>query len=242
MPLLCLHAEYVPRLTSVLLGVKRLHCAPSRPRLPITYPLLQRICKFLQVGFFSPLMDLVIETACTIGFFAFLRCGEFTCRGTFDPSVNLCISDIQIFKDYLTVTLKVSKTDPFRKGITLSLFKTSVKNGVCPHEVIIEYLTVRRRSSTSPSDVLFITDRGVALSRTVFIDALRTVLGKLGLKPELYSGHSLRIGAATSAGSVRMEDHLIKMLGRWSSDCYRRYIQTPPGIIQQAQISLTRLS
>jgi hypothetical protein len=42
----------------------------------------------------------------------------------------------------------------------------------------------------------------------------------------MYSGHSFQIGAATTAGSVHVEDHLIKILGRWSSDAYCKYIRT----------------
>jgi hypothetical protein len=34
--------------------------------------------------------------------------------------------------------------------------------------------------------------------------------------------YTFQIGAATTAGSVHV-DHLIKILGRWSSDAYCRY-------------------
>ncbi|CAC5406398.1 unnamed protein product [Mytilus coruscus] len=45
-------------------------------------------------------------------------------------------------------------------------------------------------------------------------------------------------GTATSAQEVRLEDQLIKTLGRWSSDCYTRYIHTSPRVIKQAQNQL----
>ena len=40
-------------------------------------------------------------------------------------------------------------------------------------------------------------------------------------------GRSFRIGAATSAASCGLPGHLIKTLGRWSSDAYQIYIRTP---------------
>ncbi|VDI02263.1 mediator of RNA polymerase II transcription subunit 24 [Mytilus galloprovincialis] len=45
----------------------------------------------------------------------------------------------------------------------------------------------------------------------------------------------IRIGAATSAGKAKIEDHLIKTLGRWTSDSYIRYIRVTPASIKTAQ-------
>ncbi|CAC5393135.1 unnamed protein product [Mytilus coruscus] len=43
-----------------------------------------------------------------------------------------------------------------------------------------------------------------------------------GFNPDHYNGHSLRIGAATTASKAHIEDHLVKVLGLWSSDSYCR--------------------
>ncbi|CAC5422095.1 unnamed protein product [Mytilus coruscus] len=48
----------------------------------------------------------------------------------------------------------------------------------------------------------------------------------LGLNADKYSGHSFRIGAATTCSSNGIQDHMIQSLGRWKSDCYSRYIRT----------------
>ena len=49
----------------------------------------------------------------------------------------------------------------------------------------------------------------------------------MGLNPQDYAGHSFRIGAATTAAQVGLEDSVIRSLGRWNSDAFYRYIRTP---------------
>ena len=48
-----------------------------------------------------------------------------------------------------------------------------------------------------------------------------------GINPSGYSGHSFRIGAATTAAAKGIDADTIRTLGRWSSDTYRWYIQIP---------------
>ncbi|CAC5381130.1 unnamed protein product [Mytilus coruscus] len=59
---------------------------------------------------------------------------------------------------------------------------------------------------------LFVKENGSALDRDFFIRSLRQVLDICGFNSSLYNGHSFRIGASTSAGSVNIQDHLIKLL------------------------------
>lgn len=97
---------------------------------------------------------------------------------------------------------------------------------------------LRPRISTNLHQSLFITDNYQPLTRKVFIDLFRQTLCCIGFDDNLYNGYSFRIGAATSAASRNVEDHLIKTLGRWSSDAYCRYIRTPNSVLRNAQKSL----
>ena len=67
---------------------------------------------------------------------------------------------------------------------------------------------------------------GRFLTKARFIDHIREVLGKAGLSPRDYAGHSFRIGAATTARACGLNDSTIQMLGRWSSSAYLAYIKT----------------
>ena len=188
-------------------------------------------------------------------FFLSLRCGEFTIENgqEFHPSFNLYVCDMTILADCLHLRLKVSKTDPFRQGVIIKLFPTN--NIICPFKVCTMYMRHRMQSNTGPQDPLYIDVNNVALSRgpkdPLFIDVNNVALSRInclnmlkhaltwvGYDFSLYSGHSFQIGAATTAGSAHVEDYLIKILGRWSSDAYCRYIRTPDLVIKQAQNSL----
>ncbi|XP_021355998.1 uncharacterized protein LOC110452048 [Mizuhopecten yessoensis] len=224
------------RMHAVLGGVKRTRRKVNRPRYPITFNILRDTCKYLRKNMNS-FEDLMLETVCIVAFFAFLRCGEFTVNKQFDHNINLCFNDLIIANEHVLLNLKKSKTDPFREGVTLKLFKNGSE--ICPYVACCKYMAARQCQNPAPDDPLFVIASGQALTRTVFIARFRHVLECLGINSDCYNGHSFRIGAATTSSLVYLPDHLIKVLGRWSSDAYCRYIRTPNSSIREAQIALT---
>ena len=66
------------------------------------------------------------------------------------------------------------------------------------------------------------------------------LLRLVGLDPQHYSGHSFRIGGATSATIAGLNDYEIKLLGRWSSDCYKRYICSPLSLFVNVALQIAR--
>ena len=54
---------------------------------------------------------------------------------------------------------------------------------------------------------------------------VRQVVVAVGLDPELYGAHSLRIGGATALFAGGADPMVIRTMGRWSSDCYRLYVR-----------------
>ncbi|XP_006824681.2 LOW QUALITY PROTEIN: uncharacterized protein LOC102804035 [Saccoglossus kowalevskii] len=226
------------RLQYVLRGIRRLQGSATRPRLPITFDLLKRLCLLLRSGVYGPYFDLLLEAAFLLAFFGFLQCSEFTSLSqSFNPQVGLCVKDIKTLGnsrsvDALVVTIKSSKTDQFRRGFELRLYPTG--SAFCPVSSLHRFLLVRHKMGAAPHKPLFMLPERVPLDRAHFTNSLRFLLTRLGFKAHLFAGHSFRIGAATTAASVHLPDHLIQTMGRWSSNCYRTYIRTPEQLLQSA--------
>jgi len=73
----------------------------------------------------------------------------------------------------------------------------------------------------------FQLSNGEPLTRELLAKHLRGVLQKVGVDASKFAGHSFRIGAATTASAMGVEDSLIKTLGLWKSSAYLLYVHIP---------------
>ena len=218
------------RLEYVLKGIKRSQaiCTPAsqRERLPITPSILRRIRDHWNSQAISPDIQM-LWAAFLLGFFGFLHAGEFTIPGdsAFDPQCHLMPQDVTVdcreHPTMMRVVLKQSKTDPFRLGVPIFLGRS--QGGICPVAAMLTYLAVRGMDEGP----LFRFADGRPLTRRRLVCHLRDSLRDVGVSCDKFSGHSFRIGAATTAAACGVEDSLIKTLGRWESAAYQRYIRLP---------------
>ena len=175
----------------------------------------------------------MLWAASCMGFFGFMRAGEFTCPSlqAYTPAM-LCPADVSVDSHHapsvVHVHLRLSKNDPFGVGVTVHLGRTG--RLICPVAAILDYL-VRRGMSPGP---LFLFRDGSPLSRERLVQHVRQALAPHGLDSPQLTGHSFRIGAATTAAQVGLEDSMIQTLGRWHSSAYLRYIRTPPHVLAAA--------
>ena len=169
----------------------------------------------------------------TLAFFGFLRIGELTCNSVFSEKHNLMAKDIRFLPksdpQYMLIRIKVSKTDPFRQGHTILVGKSHSK--ICPVSAMLAYLATKDLN-LEPGPI-FTYQSGSYLTREKLTSETRLLLSKGGLNSSEYAGHSFRIGAATTAAAANIPPWLIKVLGRWSSDCFERYIKTPTSLLAQ---------
>ena len=203
----------MPKLHYVVGGVKRAQAEEGRSgrtRLPITPEILRKVKRVWADATEGRICrdTRMVWAACCLCFFAFLRIGEMTAPSdaAFNPRDHLCVSDVA-FDDkkkpsLLRVRIKQSKTDPFRKGVALFLGRT--ESDLCPVAAMVSYLR-RRGTAAGP---LFQFEDGRLLTRVRLVEWLRSGLKKAGIDDSKYCSHSFRIGAATTAAKVGIEDSI----------------------------------
>lgn len=97
---------------------------------------------------------------------------------------------------------------------------------------------LKTRPCTSNHAPLFILPNGAPLSKNWFKTHLASTLKSCGLSPSFYTGHSFRIGAATTAAERGVSSSAIKIMGRWSSSAFESYIRADLTIVLEAQQAL----
>ena len=163
----------------------------------------------------------LLWVSCCLGYFAFLRSGEFTCplSAAYDSSM-LSWGDIHVdSRNHSSIVLRHSKTDLFGAGV--SLFVGATGDTLCPVAAVLFYLSVW----PSGQGPLFMYQDGRPLPR---IDFVAAALATDGLDVSRFNGHSLQIGAATTAAQVGIPDSVIQSLGHWKSSAFMTYVRTSP--------------
>ena len=127
----------------------------------------------------------------------FLRAGEFTKSGPFDPSVHLSPADLHLptfrASEFL---LELMKTDPLWQGCCPTTFASG--------DLVLVLFFAFKMASLFPG-----------LGYCHFCNPAFRLLAFQ------FSGHSFRIGPAATAAQKGLPDHVIKRLGCWSSVAYQ---------------------
>lgn len=190
--------------------------------MPITSAILHRLLLTM------PTTAYVQRAFSTLAFAGFLRTAEFTSDAKgFSPLFNVTRGSVTFVPSldaptHLILRLPASKTDPFRHGVDV-LIAAAPLSASCPVRAMQDLFRHHPLPLSAP---LFQLPDGSHLTRAESIRLTRSSLLAAGEDPSLYLGHSWRRGAATTAAAAGFTEHDIQVLGRWSSDSYKLYIQS----------------
>lgn len=103
---------------------------------------------------------------------------------------------------------------------------------ICGATLLAAYWRANRLHLATGSDFLFATNpqaRHVPVASAAFTSWLRRVLRSIGVRrPNLFSGHSMRIGGVCDAWDAQLPPEVIRVGGRWKSAAWRLYLRTRP--------------
>ena len=154
----------------------------------------------------------VIWAVITTAFFGFFRLGDLLPESAsgFNAATGLAWGDVAVDNrqapKMVQIHLKKSKTRQFGPGIDVVVGTTG--SPLCPVTEIVAYIS-ERGSQPGP---FFLNPDKSALTKSQFVSRFRLTLQLLGFPQNDYAGHSFRIGAATTASSLGIEDSMFQTL------------------------------
>lgn len=198
-----------PMLQRIIAVIRRLRGeAGTKERRPITRDVVLRILTFCNENTWT---GANLYAAFCLAFAGFLRIGELTCSA--DDRVEpefatwfLARRSVALHDDYLELSLPASKTDNFRRGLTI--LTASAADEECPVAASRHLFHCFPGPRLAP---LF--NMGSGSLRQWVMQMLRDTLLELECTGH-HSGHSFRRGAATSARDAGLSGDRIMLLGR----------------------------
>ena len=220
-------------LQRLLTGIKRFQGIQPDPRLPITYDVLCSMLNHLSPK--TSLTPAIFRAAFSLAYFGLLRVSEFAAAIPVDETKLLRYANITLLPNssnpnLMQLHLLASKTDVFRKGITIPIPCVCQDSPVCAVHEMLNLLSIKPMK-TSNQEPLFVFPNGTLLNRKTVSSMLSALTVKCGLPENRYKTHSFRKGAASTLAAAGVPDSTIQTMGRWSTNCYKIYIN-----LSQSQI------
>ena len=221
-----------PRIQFLLRGIRRNqgNSLTRQIRSPITLSHLTALHNHIFRSPDSP-DSLMLWAAVTVAFFGLLRASEFT-----SPSPSSLLPSTLLFQhvsfsfdpDTVLLHLPLSKTDQYGNGATIRIFR--LPPPLCPFTAIRAFYT----SHPFRSGPFFRFRNGLFLTRSSIVSLLNTVFPS----QSSLNTHSFRIGGASALAATGVSDSEIRILGRWSSDSFLRYIRLRHSSIHNSQLRM----
>ena len=207
-------------------GLKRVLIHAIKQTEPMTPELLLRLSKVVN---YMDEVELVAWVATLLGFYMFMRRSNLVPDSVDNYNIKeqFCRGDLNLtgLETAMMTEVRWSKTLQFREKVLRFPVLPASNKAICP--VFWTHHMVNRipAKPTDPAFTIKVNGETLALSANQLIYRIRKWITLVGeVDPNIYSLHSLRRGGATFAYRCNIEAEMIRTLGAWSSDAYKRYI------------------
>ena len=189
------------------------------PRLPITLLILQQIVTALDNTVQSFMHRYLLKAMFTVAFFGLMRVGEITMSK--DKVVPLNLDQLVLSSSQALITISKFKHNKAMRPVEIPLPAQGLSL-ICPVRALDDYLNYRGLDKGP----LFCLSNLKPVPREFFIKHLRNALSFCGFPLDRYKSHSFRIGGASYYAELDFSDAQIRLLGRWDSDAFLKYIRS----------------
>ena len=227
-----------PSFRLLLMGIRRASVKQLRPqRTPITMPRLIRFVDAIATLRISKLERVRLRAIFLLAFWGLFRASEL-CK---DPKNSMFLRrrDVAIYNTneghkYIKLKLRKTKTTQY-KPTSVYIYANNTK--YCAVAAVAKFIKLTKTQTRSSH---FFSLGTLVMSSKYFNLLIKSLASRLQLNPKFYSSHCLRAGGATAATNSGVPPHVIKQMGRWSSNCFELYIRKPKEALLKAQQSILK--
>ena len=204
-----------------LRGLKAQLSRPLRQKLPFT---VRHLAEFHGLLDLADSKQLAGWCAMLMAFFGCFRLSNLVAssKGSFDPLKHLMREDIKSEGDFILIFYKWSKTNQSADKVSwIPIHSVSDKK----FNLKAQFKALSAVVNVTGNAPLFTYSKNKFHTRSSLVRLLDQCTYKAGLAAGDYSWHSFRRGAAVFAFELGLSDSAVQMLGDWSSDAFKQYLE-----------------
>ena len=206
-------------------GLKRIMEHDVKQAAPISPEILLRMSRV--VDYTKP-TDMVAWVATLIGFTMFLRKSNLVpdTMDAFNPQMQFRRQDFNSTGPLSVMMAEITwaKNLQFKQKVLRIPILPAQNKTICPVMWMHYMMQKIPALPGDPAFTIYSEEGKTALSANQLIARIRKWLKLIKENEDEYSLHSVRRGGATFAYQCNIEGEMIKRLGNWASDAYKRYI------------------
>ena len=191
---------------------------PAPPRLPITLVILHRLLQAVDSHIKHYYHRSLLKAMFLISFYGLMRMGEVTMSK--HGLVPLQMNQLQISQDKVIISITQFKYNSKLTPVDI-IFPRHQDPQWCPVVHLSTYLLLR---GFKPGPI-FSYPSLAPIQRTFYSYKLNLLLKSIGCDVSRYQSHSFRIGGASYFAELGYTDSQIRLLGRWETNSFIKYIR-----------------
>ena len=214
----------------LLMGGIRRFSDPVMKKQPLTARMLRQLYRLLDMN--NPKHQLLWGGA-LLGYFFLLRRSEYLkVDGKWFPyvlqlgNINFYNADENICRSNEATSVGIKLTGAKNNQFGRNELRYQHKTGdaiLCPVLAVMRLKRAGRHYNTQSTEPAMSTGNNGGITSSALVAVIKKLAKSMGLDPILYSSHSVRIGGATVLLNAGCHPLIIKLLGRWLSNCFESY-------------------